>query len=211
MTKTQKKRPNLPVQKRVVLRAIEIEAIEFAAKGLNQEQIRQKIGRTRSAVSKILSRTEQKLVQLLKDRGEGIKAKQTVFLEQIYRESMTAWHQSKEPTVGKKLIEGGKDGTKAETSIREQFGDSRFLDQARSALSDIRKIWGLDESQTKDDGRGNVAVQVVFQDDFFARKDSFNNDVDQVCNQITVDASSTEHELICEPITEEEAIHDSGT
>ena len=49
-----------PVQQRVALRAVELEAIELAAQGLNQREIGEKIGRTRSGVSKMLARTERK-------------------------------------------------------------------------------------------------------------------------------------------------------
>ena len=45
---------------------------------------------------------------------------------------------------------GGSGGTIAEIVIENQHGDPRYLDEARKALADHRKIWGLDAPQKVD-------------------------------------------------------------
>jgi len=157
-----------PVQKRVALRSVEIEAIELAARGLNQREIGERLGRTRSGIGKMLRRTETKLAAMLKETGAQIKARQTMSLEHIYREAMAGWERSKNAAQSSKRTDGPKDLTRTETTVRDQTGDPRYLDQARGALADVRKIWGLDEH----DGtvtQGGVNIQVNFQDDFFGR------------------------------------------
>ena len=165
--------PHFPVQKRVLLDAIEIEALELAAQGFNQREIGDRIGRTRSAVGKMLRRTEKKLAEMLKDRGEQIKALQTTKLEHIYNQAMQSWTRSKQEAKSVKTVQG-KDGEKTESTIRDQCGDPRFLDQARGALGDIRKIWGLDEINQQGQLEAAVAVKIEFSDDFFDRAQSID-------------------------------------
>ena len=46
--------------------------------------------------------------------------------------------------------------------LRDQDGDPRYLEQARQALADIRKIWGVDEpAQTKNDLTGRLVLEIV--------------------------------------------------
>jgi hypothetical protein len=46
--------------------------------------------------------------------------------------------------------------------LRDQDGDPRYLEQARQALADIRKIWGVDEpTQTKNDINGRLGLEIV--------------------------------------------------
>ena len=162
---TDKIAKQFPVQKRVALRSVEIEAIELAARGLNQREIGERLGRTRSGIGKMLRRTETKLAEMLKETGAQIKARQTMSLEHIYREAMGAWGASKNDAQSSKKTDGPEDFTRTETTLRDQTGDPRYLDQARGALGDIRKIWGLDAH----DGTATqgVNVQVNFTDDFF--------------------------------------------
>jgi len=161
---------SLPVQKRVSLRDVEIQALELAALGWTQERIAEAIGRTRSGVSKMLHRTEQKLVLLLKDRGEQIKARQTMSLETIYREAMQAWQDSKEDAESLKSVES-QNGDRSELTVQGRIGDPRFLDQARGAMADIRKIWGLDETGNSSPQSGTTSnfssnnMQVILNDE----------------------------------------------
>jgi hypothetical protein len=46
--------------------------------------------------------------------------------------------------------------------LKDQDGDPRYLEQARQALADIRKIWGVDEpAQTKNDISGRLGLEIV--------------------------------------------------
>ena len=161
---------NLPVQKRVSLHAKEIRALELAALGYRQKQIGEEIGLTPSAVGKMLQRTEKKLAQMLKEKGEQIKARQTFYLDAVYREAMTAWRDSQKDAETLKTTSGGDGGDRTEKTVRGQSGDPRFLDQARGALADIRRIWGLDEAVAKAQPGAAVAIKIEFVDDFFGRK-----------------------------------------
>ncbi len=162
------KRLNRPIQTRCVLRERELRALELAARGWNQTQIGEELGIGRSAVSKMLYKTEQKLHQMLKDKGEAIRAKQTFFLEEIHRASMQAWASSKLDATSEKVTTDDK-GQRTEKTRRDQCGDPRFLDQARGALADIRKIWGLDEQRDGQGGGTSVRIEVTFTDDFFGK------------------------------------------
>ncbi len=111
---------------------------------------------TQQAVSAMLLRVEARALQQMKEQVEGVKARQTDALLLIYDEAMMAWERSK--TANKSITkridtraakeEGGATGSEQVTThIEDQDGDPRFLDQARAALADIRKIWGIDAPQ----------------------------------------------------------------
>ena len=153
----------IPVQKRIALRQMEIEALELAALGHTQQEIGQQIGRCRSAVGALLRRVDAKLVDQLQDTGAEIKARQTHHLEVVYREAMRAWRRSQLDGKQKKETVSTGDN-KVERTTRGQYGDPRFLDQARGALADVRTIWGLDEATTRQRDGGPVSIQVAFVD-----------------------------------------------
>jgi hypothetical protein len=78
-----------------------------------------------------------------------------VRLEHIFAEAMGAWDQSKADTTRRRQrkSEGGPGGvgaTVAEIVVENQHGDPRYLEEARKALADHRKLWGLDAPQRVD-------------------------------------------------------------
>lgn len=78
----------------------------------------------------------------------GQKVRQTESLLHIFREAMQAWERSKldDVTIREKKVEVAEakiEGVETVMTTRGQAGDPRFLDQARGALDDIRKIWGM--------------------------------------------------------------------
>jgi len=145
--------------------------MELAAAGMRQEQIAAELGMTRSGVSKLLHRTERRYVELIKQTLEQIKARQTARLDRVYEEAMDAWERSKSDGKSIKTIESSTGRARTETTERSQTGDARFLDQARGALSDIRRIWRLDESDKQDQhSTTNVTIRVEYSEHFFGHR-----------------------------------------
>jgi hypothetical protein len=146
-----------------------------AMKGFTETEIadeleKQGLGRvTQQAVSKMLIRVEQRVLEQMKKKVELFKVQQTAALRKIYRDAMAAWEESKKPQ--KALItkhgpsgDNGEPGKvkESQTTLRDQDGDPRYLDQARQALADIRKIWGVDEPvQTKNEHSARLALEIV--------------------------------------------------
>ena len=125
-------------------------AVERSLSGDSQHQIASLLGISQAAVSKILRRAEDQIVQETRERGLRAKGRQIQQLEHIYAQAMSAWHRSKADTVRKR--QRRSDGASAGTSIAEvvteaQHGDPRYLAEARNALSDLRKLLGLDAPQ----------------------------------------------------------------
>jgi hypothetical protein len=81
---------------------------------------------------------------------------------------MRAWERSKEDAEAEKNVTSDK-GQSTERTRRGQTGDPRYLDQARGALADIRKIWALDTPQQVQGGGTNVRIQIIADADFFGR------------------------------------------
>jgi hypothetical protein len=75
--------------------------------------------------------------------------------EPVNAERQRAWEASKEDSTRRRQrkSDGGSRGaaaTIAELVVENQHGDPRYLDQARNALADQRKLWGLDAPQKVD-------------------------------------------------------------
>jgi hypothetical protein len=146
-----------------------------ATKGLTETQIAEELAKqglgavTQQAVSKMLRRVEERMLKEMTGRVKAMKARQTLALQKIQRDAMAAWEESKKPQKSLTTKHGaaganGEPGkvTESQSVLRDQDGDPRYLDQARQALADIRKIWGVDEpAQTKNDLTGRLALEIV--------------------------------------------------
>jgi len=79
---------------------------------------------------------------------------QTEQLSLIFQEALAAWEESKkgnEITKVSTASEGDAGKRRAEKTTRKQAGDPRFLSQAMSALSDLRRLWRLEAPAAKDE------------------------------------------------------------
>jgi hypothetical protein len=146
-----------------------------ATKGLSEAQIaeelvRQELGAvTQQAVSKMLRRVEERMLKEMTGRIKAMKVRQTAALQKIYRDAVAAWEESKKPQKSLTTKQGpaGENGEpgkvkESQSVLRDQDGDPRYLDQARQALADIRRIWGVDEpAQTKNDITGRLGLEIV--------------------------------------------------
>lgn len=146
-----------------------------ATEGLTEAQIVEELAKqglgevTQQAVSKMLIRVEQRMLKEMSARVKGKKVRHEAALMKIYHDAMAAWEQSKKPqkTITYKHGPSGENGEPGKVRdshavIRNQSGDPRYLEQARQALADIRKIWGVDEpTQTKSDITGRLGLEIV--------------------------------------------------
>lgn len=124
--------------------------IERTLSGESQHQIAATLGISQAAVSKILRRADDQTLQELRERGLRVKARQLQQLEHIRAEAISAWHRSKADAVRRRQrrTDGAGVGTAvAEVVTEAQHGDPRYLAEARNALSDQRKLLGLDAPQ----------------------------------------------------------------
>ena len=154
----------MPKPSKALTRQREELAWELSAQGLSERKIALELEKagleriTQQGVSAMLIRVEARALKEMAERVGGLKAKQTQALWHIYQEAMDAWRRSQQSAKSvTKHLDGGAvppagesgrpalgGGERVTTQIRDQDGDPRFLDQARAALADLRKIWGLD-------------------------------------------------------------------
>ena len=139
---------------RARIRTRELRALELATEGWSQHQIAADLGVSQAAVSKILKRVELRILRELMETVERQKARQTIRLEHLFAEAMRAWTASKADMTRRrqrKTQGSGRDGgATMEVVVESQHGDPRYLEEARKALADHRKIWGLDAAQKLD-------------------------------------------------------------
>jgi predicted transcriptional regulator len=131
-------------------RGHELRAWDLRQRGWTQERIAQELGLERSSISRILSRLDQRFRATMREQVGELKSEQTAILRHIVAESMDAWERSKESaksvtvkTEGQGAAEGKGKGSTVQ-QVKDQDGDTVYLDEARAALADIRKIWGAD-------------------------------------------------------------------
>ena len=140
---------------RARIRTRELRVLELTVLGWSQHQIAADVGVSQAAVSKILKRVELRVLRELTAIVDRQKARQTLRLEHLFAEALRAWEQSKGDTTRRRQrkFDGGSrgaGGTVAEIVVENQHGDPRYLQEARRALADHRKLWGLDAPQTLD-------------------------------------------------------------
>lgn len=146
-----------------------------ATKGLTETQIAEELAQqglgevTQQAVSKMLHRVEERMLKETNGKVKRKKVRHEAALMKIYRDAMAAWEESKKPQKSLTTKQGpaGENGEpgkvkESQSVLRDQDGDPRYLDQARQALADIRRIWGVDEpAQTKNDITGRLGLEIV--------------------------------------------------
>jgi transcriptional regulator with XRE-family HTH domain len=129
--------------------------MELTILGWSQHQIAADLGLSQAGVSRILRRIETRLVREFAAMVERQKARHTLRLEYLFKEAVDAWDRSKTDTTRRRQrktesAQGGPGATIAEIVVENQHGDPRYLDEARKALADHRKLWGLDAPQKVD-------------------------------------------------------------
>ena len=142
---------------RARIRTRELRAMELTVLGWSQQQIAADLGVSQAAVSKILKRVERPhAARAERDIVERQKARQTAAARAPLRRSDARVGGAARPTrpVGvnarPRAGTAGAGATVAELVVENQHGDPRYLDEARKALADHRKLWGLDAPQKVD-------------------------------------------------------------
>jgi predicted transcriptional regulator len=138
---------------RARIRTRELRAIELAVRGRSQHQIAEDLGVSQAAVSKLLKRVDTRLLREFAETLERQKVRHTLRLEHLYSEAKHAWTESQADATRRRQrkSQGGRgEATVAEIVTENQHGDPRYLDEARKALGDLRKVWGLDAPQKVD-------------------------------------------------------------
>jgi DNA-binding CsgD family transcriptional regulator len=144
---------------RLRIRSREIRATELSAQGWSQNQIAVELHISQPAVSKILQRVEEAWRVERVTAIDRMRARHSMRLNHMVNEAMRAWEQSKADRTRKRQRKtqrnsGQGDATVAELVVENEHGDPRYLEQARKALADERKIWGLDAPEA-------IAVRVA--------------------------------------------------
>ena len=140
---------------RARIHARERRVLERSIQGASQREIATAEGITQGAVSKILRRMESRVLEELVAVVAQQKARQTLRLDYLYRESLQAWQVSKADATRRvqrktQSATGPATATVVQLAVDTQFGDPRFLEVARKALADQRTLWGLDAPKTLD-------------------------------------------------------------
>jgi predicted transcriptional regulator len=139
---------------RARIRDRERRAVELSTTGWSQHAIAADLQISQAAVSKILARVETRSLRELTATLERQKVRQTQRLEFVFAESVRAWQDSKAgaTTRRQRKVDGGTGAgqTVAEVTVEGDHGDPRYLETARKALMDLRKLWGMDAPQRLD-------------------------------------------------------------
>lgn len=129
----------------------EVEAWALRCKGWTMARIATAIGVSPSGVCQMLQRASKRVVEKLDEKVEQVKIEQEATLAYIADEALQAWERSK-PKRREKAKQPGLG-----------CGDVAYLEQARAALADIRKIWGADAPVKSElGGPGGMPLAIAF-------------------------------------------------
>lgn len=149
----------------------EARAWALRQQGWTQQRIAAELGLGQSAVCRILARVSRRTLKELSDDVGRVKAEQSERLDFIIDEALQAWERSKRnsSSVTRERTEV-LGGTEDEQPARERVvrageqrdGDVRFLEQARAALAEQRKIWGAEAPKKAEiSGRDGGPIETV--------------------------------------------------
>jgi DNA-binding CsgD family transcriptional regulator len=149
-------------------RDLELRIWTLLSEGKTPSAIARDVGIARQSVHRIIRRVEAKYHEAIWATVERLKARQARALEAVLDEALDAWERSKqlarrvrkesgqpgslrsaESRRGRRNGSGGRmDLTR--TDVQSRVGDPRFLTEAREALADLRKLYGLDAPKSGD-------------------------------------------------------------
>jgi predicted DNA-binding protein YlxM (UPF0122 family) len=139
---------------------LEREAWALRVQGWTLRRIADQLGVCHQAVHAACSRVEKRLHAQFSKRTEQVKSRQTAQLEHLIHDVLDEWRRSKLDAETVKTTDGGGE-PKTERTVKGQTGNPALLAQARGAMEDIRKIWGVDAPiKTEISGPNGGAVAV---------------------------------------------------
>jgi hypothetical protein len=141
-------------------RGLELRIWALLSEGKTPSAIARDVGIARQSVHRIIRRVEAKYNQAIASSVGRLKARQARALEAVLDEALDAWERSKHPARRVRKETGHPSSSRADdsrsgersrartdltrTEVQSRVGDPRFLTEARQALADIRKLYGLD-------------------------------------------------------------------
>ena len=141
-------------------RNLELRIWTLLSEGKTPSAIARDVGIARQSVHRIIRRVEAKYNQAIGATVERLRARQARTLWAVVDEATDAWERSKQPArrVRKETGRSGnsrsgdsRNGDRngaytdlTRTEVQSRVGDPRFLTEAREALADLRKLYGLD-------------------------------------------------------------------
>ena len=117
----------------------EAKAWHYSCLGWPVSRIAEELGVAIPSVYHMLHRVEKKLLAEMVDLTEREKRRQTTALHHVLDEALQAWERSKE---------------------ENHVGNLQCLQEARAALADLRKTWGVEIDRKEIKGGPAVAIQV---------------------------------------------------
>lgn len=133
---------------RARIRLREIRVMDQIFEGRTQHQIAESLDISQPAVSKIIRRMEERLLADVAFKVERQRARHMLRLEHLYAEAVRAWRDSQQDTTRRRQRKsdgtGSGGGSFAELVSENRHGDPRYLYEARMALTDQRKVLGVD-------------------------------------------------------------------
>jgi DNA-binding CsgD family transcriptional regulator len=135
-------------------RDLELRIWTLLSQGKTPTAIAREVGIARQSVHRIIRRVESRYNESITATVSEMRARQARVLEATVDEALDAWERSKQPfrairkkvarAAGTASCESGDSVEQVETEIEMQVGDVRFLAEARAALADLRRLFGLD-------------------------------------------------------------------
>ena len=122
------------------IRLREAQVLELAHQGHRQRQIAATLGISQAAVSKILTRVDERALRDLTAAVARQKAAQTRVLDHLQAEALQAWEHSKAETTRRRQRQSRAGdrvpGTSVELTVETRHGDPRYLEVVLRTLSD---------------------------------------------------------------------------
>jgi DNA-binding CsgD family transcriptional regulator len=148
-------------------RDLELRIWTLLSDGKTPSAIARDVGIARQSVHRIIRRVERKYNQAIGATVERLKARQARTLWAVVDEATDAWERSKQPARRIRKETGRPGGSRSgdsrgggrggrsdgrtdltRTEVQSRVGDPRYLTEAREALADLRKLYGLDAPKT---------------------------------------------------------------
>ena len=155
-------------------RELELRIWGLLAEGKSPSAIARVVGIARPSVHRVINRVEARYQKMIAATVEQMKSAQARILERTVDHALEAWEASKLPAkrVKKTTAAAGslddRSGRRKEpvettqTEVELRIGDVRFLAEARAALADLRKLYGLDATKSSaDDDLPGIAYIVT--------------------------------------------------
>jgi len=152
-------------------RDLELRIWSLLSEGKTPSAIARTVGIARQSVHRIIRRVEARYHKQIAASVGALKARQARTLEAVVDEALDAWERSKQPArrVRKETGRPGPGNSRSDsvdgattdltrTEVHSRVGDPRFLTEAREALADLRKLYGLDVPKSQDSSREQTPV-----------------------------------------------------